>query len=123
MIFLLTNPRSRVILRLSVGIENETSTEERMMTNQIQIIDWRVTCTSCDRWEWESSGKSIRHNPNRCADPTAQLGRPAVSQTDSRTKPGAFSKDSPASGLTRDEINEALYRREISESDAMNTDF
>jgi hypothetical protein len=83
----------------------------------------RLTCDDCRAWCWE--GQQIRHS-KRCDTPNAQWAEPAVAHQASATtahKPGAFSQDSPASGLTKDEINEALYRREISQSDAMNTDF
>lgn len=95
--------------------------EEKKMANGITINEGRVTCNNCGRWEWESSGKNIRHS-TRCDTPNAQLTQAA--QPEPRTSVlGKYSQDSPASGHTTEEINRALYLREISESDAMNTDF
>lgn len=86
----------------------------------------RLTCDDCHAWCWE--GQRIRHS-KRCDTPNAQWIEPAEATVPPAAKPAdvhkprAFSQDSPASGLTTDEINDALYRREISWSDAMNTDF
>ena len=82
--------------------------------------DGRICCSDCGRWIHKGSDKQIVHS-SRCDS----KDQPAASAS---TEPviryaGAYSTDSPASGLTQEEIASELYLGYLTESDAMNTDF
>lgn len=80
---------------------------------------FRLTCNDCRSWCWE--GQQIRHS-KRCDTPNAQWAESAPDATIERHA-GKYSKESPGSGLTSEELISDVRRGYLSQSDAMNTDF
>jgi hypothetical protein len=127
--FPLHNP-SRLGYALFALVMEPTQTKERAMrqliNNDLLILtdDQRVVCRDCKAWEhYTANTKTIRHS-RRCDTPHAQVQFVAeATDTKAFAKPGQFSKESPGSGLTSDELYDAYKRGLISQSDAMNTDF
>lgn len=94
------------------------------MNEQLTVTEEKVTCSDCGRWEYRSSARAIKHS-SRCDTPNAQFEATQNEKEANKTfaKVGQFSKESPGSGLTSDELYDAYKRGFISQSDAMNTDF
>lgn len=95
--------------------------------------DQRAVCGCCGRWVHLSDLKLIKHS-TRCATPevqpvfeskTIEPSEDQVSKQSQRKryKGGSFSKDSPGSGLSDDDLLMAVYMGEVSIDDAMNLDF
>lgn len=81
-------------------------------------------CADCKEWAYLSGGGIIRHS-SRCDTPKAQFASAASTASASPTRLPAkgLRRDDAINRITDDERFDAYKRGDISESEAMNTDF
>ena len=95
----------------------------------IKLEDNKAICESCGEWQYTNVRKlgKIGHSRMRCQTPDAQYGQfmtaPIAPATEVINPAGKYSKESPGSGLTSEELRDAVQRGYLTQSDAMNTDY
>jgi len=93
----------------------------------IKLEDNKAICETCGQWQYTNAKKrgKIVHSRS-CTNSDAQYGQFMVAPVAVAEIPnpvGKYSPDSPGSGLSNEELRDAVHRGYLTPSDAMNTDY